>query len=297
MIKLLVSDMDGTLLDTKHRISDFNQKAIRKAQENGIKFMIATGRSIQTLTPIINEYDLKCNLLLLNGAEVRDEDRNILSTINIPREKIREISQTLIDMGYIPEYTTNGGAQIVGTEKTVEHSIALRVLCLDRERTLTYEQAVVVGKNGVFAITTSRWDSLDQLLESGLEFRKIIVFGQDEEYNDKCRIKLKEMYPFLSVTSSNPMNLEINYIDAAKGPGLMKAIDILGIKKDEVAVFGDGFNDETMFDLFPNSYAPANAVDEIKKKAKEIIPSNNEDGVGRKILEIINDTKGEGHAI
>lgn len=287
MIKLLVSDMDGTLLDTKHRISDFNQMAIRKAQEKGVKFMIATGRSIQTLTPIIDEYKLDCNLLLLNGAEVRDEQRNILSTINIPREKITEIKAALEEKGYIPEYTTNGGAQVVGDEATMRKNMTLRILCLDREHTMTYEEAMEAGKTSIFQKTMNRWDTFQELMDSGLEFRKVIVFSQDEEYNNRCRIELQKKLPYLSITSSHPQNLELNYIDAAKGPGLLKAIEIMGIAKEEVAVFGDGYNDESMFDLFPNSYAPANAVPEIKTKAKEIILSNNEDGVGHKIMQLI----------
>lgn len=287
MIKLLVSDMDGTLLDTRHRISDFNQMAIRKAGEKGIKFMIATGRSIQTLTPIIDEYGINCSLLLLNGAEVRDEQRNILSTINIPHEKIEEIKEALEEKGYIPEYTTDKGPQIVGDEAVMTKSLTLRILCLDREHTMTYEEAEAAGKHSIFRKTMTRWDTFRELMDSCPEFRKVIVFNQDEKYNNRCRLELQKELPYLSITSSHPQNLELNYIDAAKGPGLLKAIEIMGIEKDEVAVFGDGYNDESMFDLFPNSYAPSNAAAEIKAKAKEIILSNNEDGVGHKIMQLI----------
>ena len=61
----------------------------------------------------------------------------------------------------------------------------------------------------------------------------------------------------------------------------------MDIKREEVAVFGDGYNDISMFELFPNSFAPVNAEQEIKDKASEIIPSNNDNGVGKKINELL----------
>ena len=67
----------------------------------------------------------------------------------------------------------------------------------------------------------------------------------------------------------------------------------MSIAKEEVAVFGDGLNDLSMFELFPNSYAPANAEPEIRKRAKEVIPSNNDDGVGKKIFELLYKNKEE----
>ena len=67
----------------------------------------------------------------------------------------------------------------------------------------------------------------------------------------------------------------------------MQAIKNLGIQPEEVAVFGDGFNDISLFELFEHSYAPANAESTIKMMASEVIPSNNDDGVGIKINELL----------
>ncbi|MGN0144898.1 MAG: HAD family hydrolase, partial [Clostridium sp.] len=58
MIKLIASDMDGTLIDTNHNISEENLKAIKEAQRNGIKFAIVTGRAYDDVRPIIEKYDL-----------------------------------------------------------------------------------------------------------------------------------------------------------------------------------------------------------------------------------------------
>lgn len=287
MIKLIVSDMDGTLFNSEQRISPLNLAAIREADKQGVRFMIATGRSMDTIGPTADKYELKCGFILMNGAEVRDESRSIISTINIDSNIIEELADKLDRQGYIPEYMTNQGAQICGSKEKMELNMCYRMLCLDRSHTLTLEEAVEQGKSSVFMNTLTRNDTIKDMLKKDLEIRKIIVFNPDAEFNTKNRLELKEVFPDLSILSSYPENIEINAKYAQKGYGLEKAIEKLGIKKEEVAVFGDGLNDLSMFELFPNSFAPANAETEIKEKAKEVIPSNNDDGVGKKIFELL----------
>lgn len=287
MIKLIVSDMDGTLFNSNQEISPYNLAAIRQAEKNGVHFMIATGRSMDTIGPTLEKYDLKCGLILMNGAEVRDENLNIISTVNIGKEIIPSIAKVLDRQGYIPEYMTNAGAFICGTEEMMEKNMGWRMLCLDRNHLLSMEEAIELGKNSVFQKTLQRSDSIETFLQKSLEIRKIIVFNPDIERNVKNRTELQELFSELTVLSSYPENIEINSRYAQKGYGLLKAIETMGVSKDEVAVFGDGLNDISMFELFPNSYAPVNAEFEVKQKAKEIIPSNNNDGVGIKINELL----------
>ena len=77
MIKLIATDMDGTLLNAAHEISSTNQEAIKFAQEHGITVVIATGRAFYEANTPIAETDLKVPYICLNGAEVRDESFNI----------------------------------------------------------------------------------------------------------------------------------------------------------------------------------------------------------------------------
>ena len=96
-----------------------------------------------------------------------------------------------------------------------------------------------------------------------------------------------EEFPELTILSSYPENIEINAKKAQKGNGLENAIKKLNIDKSEVAVFGDGLNDLSLILQFPNSYVPSNGNEELKKNALEVIPSNDDDGVGKKIFEIL----------
>lgn len=288
MIKLLVSDMDGTLFNSRQEISPANLAAIRQAEKNGVRFMIATGRSMETIGPALEKYSLKCGLILMNGAEIRDEDRNIISTANIDHALIPPLADVLEQMGYIPEYMTNHGSRMCGTKEMMERNMGWRMLCLDRNHQISsMEEAIELGRKSIFQKTLERNASVKDFLEKNLEIRKIIVFNPDGEHNAKNRVRLQEQFPELSVLSSYPENIEINSRHAQKGSGLLDAIQKMGIKREEVAVFGDGYNDLSLFEEFPNSYAPMNAEPGIKAKASEIIPSNNDNGVGIKINELL----------
>ncbi len=287
MIKLLVSDMDGTLFNSNQEISPLNLAAIKEAERKGVRFMIATGRSIDTIEPTIEKYHLNCGLILMNGAEVRDEEKHILSTINIQHEIARRLAKRLNELGYVPEYMTNRGAQLCDTEENMYLNMGYRLLCLDREHTLTLEEAIERGKTSVFMKTLHRNDTLENMFAKQVEIRKIIVFHPDGKMNDKNRKILIKEFPELSILSSYPENIEINEKMAQKGYGLASAIKKMEIKKEEVAVFGDGLNDLSLIKNFPNSFVPENGHPDLKKIASEIIPSNNDDGVGKKIFELL----------
>jgi len=287
MIKLIVSDMDGTLFNSNQEISPYNLAAIQNARKNGVQFMIATGRSMEAMQPTLDKYQLQCGLILMNGAEVRDEQHKIINTIDLDNSTIPAIAKRLEEMGYIPEYMTNSGSQICTTEDKMILNMGYRMLCLDRTHTLTLEQAIEKGKTSHFMNILTRNENVEEMLSKKLEIRKIVVFNPNTEMNAKNREELIKEFPEYAILSSYPENIEINAATAQKGYGLEQAIKKMGITKDEVAVFGDGLNDISMFELFPNSFAPMNAEPEVKQKAKEIIPTNNDDGVGKKINELL----------
>ena len=287
MIKLIVSDMDGTLFNSNQEISPYNLAAIQNARNNGVQFMIATGRSMEAMQPTLDRYELQCGLILMNGAEVRNEHHNIINTINLDSKHIPTIAKRLKDMGYIPEYMTNSGSHVCDTEENMILNMGYRMLCLDRTHSLTLEEAIEKGKTSHFMKILTRHETVNEMLSENLEIRKIVVFSPDKEMNASNRENLIKEFPEYAILSSYPENIEINAASAQKGYGLEQAIQKMGIQKEEVAVFGDGLNDLSMFELFPNSYAPMNAEPEVKRKAKEIIPDNNDDGVGKKINELL----------
>ena len=77
MIKLIASDMDGTLLNNDLVVPEENINAIKEAQKAGIEFMIATGRGIHEALPLLEKYHLHPAYITLNGAQVFDENEKV----------------------------------------------------------------------------------------------------------------------------------------------------------------------------------------------------------------------------
>lgn len=289
MIKLIVCDLDGTLLTSNQELSDYNAKMLRLAQKNGIEFMIATGRNMKLIRPFMQKYDLRCGCILMNGAEVRDKEEKVLNTINVSKKVVTNLHEDLLSREYMPFYTTNEGVFYIGSKREFETGIGYRQKCLERTcENITLEEAINIGMATPYAKEAIGLESLKELLENcKIEIRKIVVFHTDVNKNTETIKYLENKYDNLAIAGSYPEDIEINDIYAQKGYGLARAIDKMGIKKEEVAVFGDGLNDASLFKEFPNSYAMSNAVDSIKRMSSEVILSNDEDGVGKKIAEII----------
>ena len=96
MIRLIASDMDGTLLNNDHDIDIETVEAIRKAEEAGIIFAISTGREYDSVKVLLDKHNIKAQCVLSNGAEYRDEDGNILfigSNLDPELEEIYSISK------------------------------------------------------------------------------------------------------------------------------------------------------------------------------------------------------------
>ena len=81
MIKLISSDMDGTLLDSYRQITPINVEAIKRAQENGINFIINTGREYPNARGLVEAAGLKCDLICSNGACAFDKMEIFYSSI------------------------------------------------------------------------------------------------------------------------------------------------------------------------------------------------------------------------
>ncbi len=109
MIKIIASDMDGTLLNNKMQVSDANAAAIRAAQENGIEFMVATGRGLTEAKPLLQEQKLRTAYITLNGAQVFDEDGRLVVSVPLDDDMTALSMKTLDDRNLYYELVTDHG--------------------------------------------------------------------------------------------------------------------------------------------------------------------------------------------
>ena len=95
MIKLIASDMDGTLLDSCMQISPENAAAIKHATEQGVEFIVATGRNRTEALPALEQVGIDCAMVTLNGAQVFDKAGQSLFTVPIDAQTVTSILDLL----------------------------------------------------------------------------------------------------------------------------------------------------------------------------------------------------------
>ena len=284
MLKLIASDLDGTLLNQQQKISPLNRYAIAKAQEKGVRFVIATGRNYARVQDLLTENDLHCDLLLMNGSEVRDARGKIISSINLPMEPLQQVVDLLHAHGMEPEFMTNRETCSIDPPEQALRSCALRMQCFHPG--ISYEEGLKLAHTDPFYTALRFVDGLEGLYQTGLELRKIVSYHPDTQVIDRLTQQFNAMEGIVCM-SSFPVNVEITNARAQKGWGLEKAIEVMEIRREAVAVFGDGMNDYNMFTCFSRCYAPQNAVEPIRALAREVIPRHDEDGVGKTILRLL----------
>ena len=99
MISVIASDMDGTLLNEEMQISPGNAAAIKKAQDAGVHFVVATGREYREAKPLLETYGLSVPLITLNGAAIFDTEGKILDEVPITKPNAQLIMHQLEKRG------------------------------------------------------------------------------------------------------------------------------------------------------------------------------------------------------
>lgn len=284
MIKLIASDMDGTLLNSNHEIDNETVMAINKAEEAGIIFAISTGREYDNVEPLLKVNDIRCQCVLMNGAEYRDEDGNILEVINIEQSVATKIINILQDAKVSARIFTNRGIYTTDTKEEALKEMTYRTKSFNPS--LTLEEAIQIAKEQPYFVQLKYISDLNEFMNSGIEIRKFVAFHSDIELINKMKRVIGEIEG-LAVSSSFEDNIEITHITAQKGIILAKVAKEMGLKREEVMVIGDSFNDYSMFEEFTESVAMGNAIPEIKEVAKYITDTNTNLGVAKAIYNVL----------
>src|SRR5699024_5921174 len=125
MVKLIALDMDGTLLTPDHDISGRTREAGQKAMDRGVQVVIATGRAFYEAHGIISKLDMNVPYICLNGAEVRNESSEIMSTSALNSELIDEVSDVFKAEGIFYQIYTDRAIYTTSIERDIEVFIDL----------------------------------------------------------------------------------------------------------------------------------------------------------------------------
>jgi Cof subfamily protein (haloacid dehalogenase superfamily) len=282
MIKCIAIDMDGTLLNGDHIISEDNVKAIKKAQEKGVEVVIATGRSYPEAIYILKAAGITCPVICTNGAEVRSPDGEIVNFSPLDKEVARQSIQVLEEQDLYVEFFTSDGIYTVDMDKGV--SIFKDFVANAQAKAEADKLESLLQERVQFIKPV---DSFEFIFESeDIHIYKLLVFSFNYEQLTKVGESLRKLEG-IAVSSSGRENLEINGVLAQKGLALETFTKEKGISLMETMALGDNYNDLSMFQRVGRAVAMGNADPEIQSQCNFVTLTNEESGVAKAILEAI----------
>ncbi len=262
MQKLFFSDVDNTLIVKGQDFTDGLKESLNLVQNNGDEFVFCSGRPLANLISI--------------GKSMREEG---------------------IMLNYVSGF--NGGTlyDLVNDKLIYENGLDLEdietvVSTLNENKIdfLLYDNAEIIASNpkNKWSIWESELTNLPlKSMENLVPSTKVLGLV-DPEQMETLLVLVKKALPQFEICNSTPYFIEITKKDVNKGTGLLQMQKYLNVKSKNCYAFGDAMNDYEMFNTCENAYAVANAVDEVKAVAKEIIESVESDGVAKYIKKLYN---------
>lgn len=259
-IRLVAMDLDDTLLRDDRTISPRVVKAIQKAQAQGVKMTIATGRMPISARPYVEQLGLDVPVITYHGAMIQHVlSGDIIFRRVIPSALAAEIVQDIASRGVHAQIYLK---DCVFTPEFNDWS---------RE----YER--------IASVPPEQGD-LSSLLSQEPEGTEKILLMAEESVLDRLAPLLRQRYgEKVYITKSKPRFLEILDGSVNKGVALAALAESLGIVKEDIMAIGDSFNDLEMINYAGLGVAMGNARSEIIEQADIVTVTNEEDGVAEAI--------------
>lgn len=251
-IKLIATDMDGTLLNSQGQVSDRFFELFNKLKQQNIIFVAASGRQYFSITDKLNGIRNDITIIAENGALTKKQEQDLL-LIDLNQDEIKDLILLLRPIDEIDI-----------------------VLC---GKKAAYIESTNQDFKSVFKEYYNRYETVEDLTAVDDDhFLKIAVYCKHGS-ETQLYPHVKHLEKDFQVKVSGDVWLDLSHLDANKGFALSKLQDSLGITKEETMVFGDYNNDLEMFEQAAIGIAVENAHPNIKKVATHITKSNNEAGV------------------
>lgn len=270
-IKLIVSDVDGTLTNSNNELGEETKELVKKLSNKGVLFTFATQRIHSSVVGFAEDLNIEIPIISVNGALIKDIKGNTVSSSVISPKAVKKA------IDYAEKYFVR---------------IAL---CYNDE--IVYTESNSVLRDFMYRLGTDYKlvESYDNYMDNVLEIimlgnEKSVIKHIQKKINFPAKIFHTAKY-FRSSTKHGVYHLEIRKSGTSKKTGMQKLAKHLGAKKSEVAVLGDWFNDRDLFEYGGFNVALQNAVAELKLQADFVTEkTNDEDGVAE-FLKLVYDSK------
>ena len=271
-IRLIATDLDGTLLGEDGAVPEINARALRECEARGIRVMLSSGRSFESASGFALGMGINPVISSVNGARVDlSLAGDTVSEVTMGREMSLRVYETLCAADVYFMAFTRGKtymANLCAREKTGTHR---------------HEPGFVNYGGHPYEMVG---DPERVVREGTIAPYKYVLFGKDyDPAFAGIRESLSDLN--LSISSSWRDNMEIMCPGVDKGFSLKLVAERLGIPREGVMAFGDNTNDLPMFESAGYPVAMENAEDSAKRVARKIAPRCGLGGVGRVIEEVV----------
>ena len=242
--KMVVSDLDGTLLNSNHKLSQYTIDIIKKISEKGIKFVIATGRHNKDARYFFNQIETGKYLISGNGSFVNNELGEVITRKSISKELTKKLLELKVQEG------TSTSIYIGGEWFT----------------NLMVPDYIEFHKESKF---TPKVCSLENFKDKKVE--KIFFIHKNREVIEKLEKQLYELGldKELNISTSQPTCLELMDKSVNNGEALKNLLEYEKISAEEVIAFGDALNDKEMLELVGKGVIMGNG----DKKLQNLLPN------------------------
>lgn len=271
--KMLVADMDNTLLNREKNVSERNRNALSKAMEKGVKIVIATGRVYTSARLYAKLLGLNTPIIASNGAIIREAD------YNRPGHTEKTIYKNLLSLEAAVEMIRLSKKYDIFCHLFTEDTIYAEKL-VDISLRYTNWNKYLGEEDRVKIIIAD--DLEKEIRENRPEILKAAIIDSDKEKISSIRRDILKT-GIVSVSQAMKNNLEVMDKDASKGSAVRILSEMLQIKKEEIIAIGDNENDISMIEYAGLGIAMGNAEESLKNAADYITGDYEEDGVAQAI--------------
>lgn len=285
MIKMIIMDMDGTLLNEDQEITAKTKQALLKAQEQGITLVLASGRSYRTLYP----YGLQLNMDKNNGYFICSNGAVIASADLKRVEFIKQLEPEEVQEVFL--FAKDYDVEIMAVQDNYIHDyIPDQLMKLKKEyRKENNIDEKVPYTSGTFALIVDQsklYDNIEYVKEAKdftEKANKMTLSHEPEELQKLYQAIVPALSSKYNFALTSPRWLEVAPLNINKGNTILQLASELSIQPEEIMVFGDGENDLSMFEVVKYGIAMGNAMPTVKEVAYDVTATNNEDGIAQAI--------------
>lgn len=255
MCKIIFSDIDGTLLDSKQRIPVATKNKIQELVHTGIPFVLASSRLESGVFPIMEELCIKAPVISYSGALIHDANRNVIQSLELSLQTAEAIHNFVTE---------------------TDPSICCCTYSHDLWLTEDKSNPWLISEEKITKLSATQGKISDFPKYTGVH--KLLCMG-DKERIDSIADSLKRAFPKVYICRSKDTYLEINHPAASKANAMRFLCDYMGISLSETIAFGDGEVDLEMLQLADKGFAMQNAPDTVKRNVRYITKSNDDEGI------------------